>query len=91
MATLAWPTLEQKICLDAVAIDGRLVAKSLITTRTSGIAGALATQCPWQDVPQLLSRIFPLCGMAHAVAGLTAIETALQIELLAGPARIRAN
>ena len=80
MATLAWPTLEQKICLDAVAIDGRLVAKSLITTRASGIAGALATQS-LQDVPQLLSRIFPLCGMAHAVAGLTAIETALQVEL----------
>ena len=34
-----------------------------------------------QDVPQLLSRLFPLCGTAHAVAGLAAIETALEIEV----------
>jgi coenzyme F420-reducing hydrogenase alpha subunit len=80
VATLAWPTLEQQICLDAVAIDGRLAVKRLVTTRAGGVAGALATQT-LHDVPHLLSRIFPLCGMAHAVAGLTAIETALQIEL----------
>lgn len=76
MATLAWPTLEQQIRLDAVAIDGRLAAKRLVTTRASGIAGALAKQ-PIADIPQNLSRLFPLCGAAHALAGLKAIEAAL--------------
>ena len=80
MATLAWPTLEQQIRLDAVAIDGRLAAKRLVTTRSGGIAGALAGQ-PVADVPQILSRLFPLCGTAHAVAGLTAIEAALNVEI----------
>ena len=80
MATLAWPTLEQQIRLDAVTIDGRLVAKSLVTTRASGIARALAAQ-PVEQVPQVLSQLFPLCGTAHAIAGLTAIEAALGIEV----------
>jgi coenzyme F420-reducing hydrogenase alpha subunit len=80
LTTLASPTHEQQIRLDAVTIDGRLVAKRLATTRASGIAGALAAQ-PVRDLPLLLSRLFPLCGTAHAVAGLAAIETALGIEV----------
>lgn len=77
---MAWPTREQQIRLDAVTIDGRLVAKRLATTRASGITGALAAQ-PVRDLPLLLSRFFPLCGTAHAVAGLAAIEAALGIEV----------
>jgi coenzyme F420-reducing hydrogenase alpha subunit len=80
VATLAWPTLEQQIRLDAVTSDGRLAAKSLVTTRANGIAGALAAQ-PLQDVPQVLSQLFPLCGTAHAVAGLAGIEAALGIQV----------
>jgi coenzyme F420-reducing hydrogenase alpha subunit len=80
VATLAGSTLEQQIRLAAVAIDGRLVAKSLVTTRASGIAGALAAR-PVEDIPQVLPRLFPLCGIAHTVAGLAAIEAALAIEI----------
>jgi hypothetical protein len=80
VVTLAWPTLDQQIRLDAVAIDGRLVAKSLVTTRTSGIAAALAARTI-EDVPEILPRLFPLCGAAHAVASLAAIEAALEIEV----------
>jgi len=80
VATLAGPTLDQQIRLDAVTIDGRLMAKSLVTTRASGIARALAAQ-PVEQVPQVLSQLFPLCGTAHAVAGLAAIEAALGIEV----------
>ncbi|HEY4987835.1 MAG TPA: hypothetical protein VII39_14545, partial [Bradyrhizobium sp.] len=80
MATLAWPTLEQQIRLDAFTTDGRLVAKSLVTTRASGIAGALAAQ-PVEDVPQVLARLFPLCGTAHAIASLAAIEATQGIEV----------
>src|SRR5450759_2915791 len=79
VATLAWPTLEQQIRLDAFTIDGRLVAKSLVTPRASGIAGALAAQ-PVEDVPQVLARLFPLCGTAHAIASLAAIEATQGIE-----------
>jgi len=84
VATLGGPTLEQQIRLDAVMVDGRLAARSLVTTRTGAIAVALVAQ-PITDIPQLLSRLFPLCGMAHAVAGLTAIENALAVE--ASPAQ----
>jgi coenzyme F420-reducing hydrogenase alpha subunit len=77
---LASPTLEQQIRLDAVTSDGRLVTKRLATTRASGITGALAAQ-PLRDLPLLLSRLFPLCGTAHAVAGLAAMEAALGIEV----------
>jgi coenzyme F420-reducing hydrogenase alpha subunit len=80
VATLAWPTLEQQIRLDAFTIDGRLVAKSMVTTRASGIAGALAAQ-PVEDVPQVLARLFPLCGTAHAIASLAAIEATQGIEV----------
>ena len=80
MATLALPTHDQQIRLDAVAIDGRLVAKGLATTRASGIAAALAAQ-PIEDVPQIVSQLFPLCGTAHAIASLTAIEAALGLEV----------
>src|SRR5664279_1213609 len=80
VATLAWPTLEQQIRLDAVPVDGRLVAIGLTTTRTSGLADSLAAQ-PLEDVPQVLARLFPLCGTAHAIAGLAAIEAALGIEV----------
>src|SRR5664280_2314837 len=67
VATLAWPTLEQQIRLDAFTTDGRLVAKSLVTTRASGIAGAWAAQ-PVEDGPQVLARLFPPCGTAGKVA-----------------------
>ena len=89
MATLAWPTHEQQICLDAVAIDGRLVAKRLVTTRSGGIAAALAGR-PLADIPQIVSQLFPLCGMAHAVAALAAIETALRIEVSPAQSAFRA-
>jgi len=56
------------------------VAKHLATTRASGITSALAAQPVW-DLPLLLSRLFPLCGTAHAVVGLAAIEAALGIEV----------
>ena len=56
------------------------MAKRLATTRASGITGALATQ-PVRELPLLLSRLFPLCGTAHAVAGVAAIEAALGIEV----------
>ena len=80
MATLAWPTQEQHIRLDAVAIDGRLLATSLFTTRASGIATAIAAR-PIADIPQIVSQLFPLCGSAHAAAALAAIEAALRIEV----------
>jgi len=80
VATLALPTHDQQIRLDAVAIDGRLVAKGLATTRASGIAAALAAQ-PIEDVPQIVSQLFPLCGTAHAIASLTAIEAALGLDV----------
>jgi len=73
--------LDQHIRLEAVAIDGRLVTKHLVTTRAGGIAAALAGRV-LADVPMLLPRLFPLCGAAHAAASLAAIETALRIELL---------
>ena len=41
---------------------------------------ALAAQ-PVEDIPQIVSQLFPLCGTAHAIAGLTAIEAALGIEV----------
>ncbi len=88
MVTLAWPTLEQQIRLDAVAGDGRLVTKSLVTTRAGGIADALAAQRV-EDLPQIVSRLFPLCGTAHAVASLAAIERALQIEVSAAQSAFR--
>lgn len=88
MATLAWPTLDQHIRLEAVAIDGRLVTKNLVTTRAGGIAAALAGRV-LADVPTLLPRLFPLCGAAHAIASLAAIETALRIELPAAQTAFR--
>jgi len=80
VATLAWPTLDQQIRLEAAAVDGRLVAKNLVTTRAGGVAAALAAR-PLVDVPALLPRLFPLCGAAHAAASLAAIETALRVEV----------
>jgi coenzyme F420-reducing hydrogenase alpha subunit len=89
VATLAWPTHEQQIRLDAVVIDGRLVAKRLVTTRSGGIAAALAGR-PLADIPQIVSQLFPLCGMAHAVAALAAIETTLRIEVSPAQSAFRA-
>ena len=88
MATLAGPTLDQHIRLEAGAIDGRLVTKNLVTTRAGGIAAALAAR-PLADVPALLPRLFPLCGAAHAAASLGAIETALGMELSPAQAAFR--
>lgn len=56
------------------------MVKRLATTRASGIADALATQSV-RDVPLLLSKLFSLCGTAHAIAGLAAMEAALAIEV----------
>ncbi len=80
LATLAWSMLEQQIRLDAVVRNGHLVAKRLVTTRSSGLADTLTAHTV-DGVPQILSQLFPLCGTAHAVAGLVAIEAALQIEV----------
>jgi len=77
---LAGRTLEQRIRLDAVVIDGRVVAKNLVSTRVDGVAGALVEQAV-EAFPRALQRLFPLCGTAHAVAGLAAIEAALGIEV----------
>lgn len=82
---LAWPALEQWIRLDAASVDGRLVARTLTSARADGIAGALAGR-PVQSVPRLLPQLFPLCGTAHAVAGVAAIEEALGI--VASPAEL---
>lgn len=76
--------LEQRICLRAVATDGRLVVTNLISTRVEGISEALAGQSV-EALPQILPRLFPVCGTAHAVAGLAAIEAALGID--ASPAQ----
>jgi coenzyme F420-reducing hydrogenase alpha subunit len=89
VATLAWPTHEQQIRLDAVAVDGRLVAKRLVTTRSGGIAAALAAR-PVADIPQNVARLFPFCGMAHAAAALAAIETALRIDVSPAQSAFRA-
>jgi hypothetical protein len=70
--------LDQRIRLDATIADGRLTALRLTTTRLGGVAGVLAAQ-PLAEVPPLLSRLFPLCGTAHALAGLAAIEAALGV------------
>ena len=79
MATLAFPLLEQQIRLDAVFPNGRLIAKRLVTTRAS-LADILIAH-PVDGIPQILSQLFPLCGTAHAAAGLVAIEAALAIEV----------
>ena len=84
MARLAWPIADERIRLDAVLTDGRLVPNGVVSTRSRGVAGALAGR-PVGDIPGLLRRLFPLCGTAHAVAGATAIETAL--GLAPSPAR----
>jgi uptake hydrogenase large subunit len=80
VAKLAWPPLEQEICLDASVIDGRLAVERLVTTRASGVAGALAAQ-PVDQIPQRLTQLFPLCGTAHAIAATTAVESALRIDV----------
>ena len=78
MARLAWPIAEERICLDADVTDGRLVPRAVVSTRNTGLAAAMAGR-PLAEVPGLLRRLFPLCGMAHTVAAVTAIETALGV------------
>lgn len=80
MARRAFPLLEQQIRLDAVFSNGRLIAKRLVTTRSHAVADILIGH-PVDGIPQILSQLFPLCGTAHAAAGLAAIETALAIEV----------
>jgi coenzyme F420-reducing hydrogenase alpha subunit len=80
VATLAWSTLVQEIRLDAAAVDGRLAAKRLVTTRASGIARRLVEQ-PIEQIPRRLSRLFPLCGTAHAIVSTAALEAALRVEV----------
>lgn len=80
MATLAWPRLEQDIRLDAVVTDGRLAAKRLVTTRSIDIGRGLAAQA-LEQIPQRLAQLFPLCGAAHAIAGITALEDALRVDV----------
>jgi hypothetical protein len=76
VARLGWPIADEKICLDAVLTDGRLVPNGVVSTRNRGVAAALAGR-PVGEIPALLRRLFPLCGTAHTVAAVTAIETAL--------------
>jgi coenzyme F420-reducing hydrogenase alpha subunit len=76
VARLSWPIADEKIRLDAVLTDGRLVPNGVVSTRNRGVAAALASR-PVGEVPGLLRRLFPLCGTAHTVAAVTAIETAL--------------
>lgn len=78
MPRLAWPIADEKICLDAVLTGGRLVPNGVVSTRNRGVAAALAGR-PVDEVPGLLRRLFPLCGTAHTVAAVTAIETALGV------------
>ncbi len=80
MARLAWPIADEKICLNAVVADGRLVANGVVSTRNGGIAAALAGRSA-SEIPGLLRRLFPLCGTAHTIAAVTAIETALGLAL----------
>ncbi|HUI94174.1 MAG TPA: nickel-dependent hydrogenase large subunit [Xanthobacteraceae bacterium] len=77
---VTWPTLDQEIRLDAALIDGRLEARRLVTTRASGVAGALVGY-PVDQIPHRLSQLFPLCGTAHAIAALLALEAALGVEV----------
>jgi len=72
--------LEQQIRLDAVLSNGKLIVRKLTSNRANGIIDAVV-QRPVADVPRVLSQLFPLCGMAHAAAGLEAIEAALQIAV----------
>ncbi|MDE2109845.1 MAG: nickel-dependent hydrogenase large subunit [Alphaproteobacteria bacterium] len=88
MAMPARPALEQHIRLDAIERAGRLAANRLVSTRSGGIASALAAH-PVEQMPRLLTQLFPLCGMAHGVAGLTAIEQALDIEISPAQAAFR--
>ena len=80
MARRPFPLLEQQIRLDAVFSNGRLIAKRLVTTRAHAVADILIGH-PVDGIPQILSQLFPLCGTAHAAAGLAAIEAALEIEV----------
>ncbi len=80
MISRAFPLLEQQIRLDAVFSNGRLIAKRVVTTRPRAVSDILIGH-PVDGIPQILSQLFPLCGVAHAVAALTAIETALAIEV----------
>jgi uptake hydrogenase large subunit len=75
VARLAWPIADEKIRLDAVVTDGRLVPNRVVSARNRGIAAALAGR-PVGEVLALLRRLFPLCGIAHTIAAVTAIETA---------------
>ena len=80
MARRVWPIADEKICLHAVLDDGRLAAQGLVSTRSLGVAAALAG-LPVGEIPDLVRRFFSLCGAAHAVAALTAIEAALGVAL----------
>jgi len=71
---------EQQIRLDAVFSNGRLIAERLVTTRAHAVADILIGH-PVDGIPQILSQLFPLCGTAHAAAGLLAIEAALEVEV----------
>jgi hypothetical protein len=72
--------LDQEIVLEAALSNGRLVAKRLDARRARAISGALTGQ-PLDRVAQHLANLYPLCGTAHALAGLGAIEDALDIEI----------
>jgi len=78
VARLGWPIADEKIRLHAVLTGGRLASSRIVSTRNRGVAAALAGR-PVGEVPGLLRRLFPLCGTAHTVAAVTAIETALGV------------
>jgi hypothetical protein len=78
VARPAWPNLEPHLRLEAAVRDRRLQVNRLVSSRDGSIAGVLAAR-PLEDVPRLASQLFPLCGMAHAAAALSAIEAALGV------------
>jgi len=80
--------LDQEIVLEAAVSNGRLIATRLNAKRARGIAGALAGQSI-DRVAQHLASLFPLCGTAHAIAGLGAIESALGVAVSRAQAAFR--
>jgi coenzyme F420-reducing hydrogenase alpha subunit len=73
-------TAGQSIRLEAGVAQGRLQPHRLINTRPAQVSRALAGST-LDEVPRLLALLLPVCGQAHAVAGLGAIETALGIAV----------
>jgi coenzyme F420-reducing hydrogenase alpha subunit len=82
------PGTAQSIRLEARVARGRLEPQRLVNTRPAQVARALAGSA-LDEVPRLLALLLPVCGQAHAVAGLGAIETALGIAVSPAQAAAR--